>query len=260
MDNPTRPAQTNEAPLTAELTLATIALRADPYAAVLDRLRLDFCCRGGRTLAQACADAGLAVEPVLAELRAGAAARDASTLGVEAIEWIERPLPELIDFIVDTHHAYTRAAIARITPLLAKVAGKHGDRHPELARVSATFGELAADMGPHMLREERVLFPYLRALAGPGGAPPPPFVTVRNPVRMMMVEHDTAGAQLADLSATTSDFKPPAGACPSYKASYAALAELRLDLVKHVSLENNVLFPRAVALEDQRGGPRHSHR
>jgi regulator of cell morphogenesis and NO signaling len=258
MNTSTKPNQNDTAPLTADLTLATIALRADPYAAVLDRLRLDFCCRGGRTLAQACADAGLAVEPVLAELWAGAAARDdAAKLDPD---WTVRPLAEVIDFIVDTHHAYTRAAIARIAPLLAKVAGKHGGRHPELARVSSTFGELAADMGPHMLREERVLFPYIRALAGPAGAPPPPFVTVRNPVQMMMLEHDTAGAQLADLLEATSDFTPPADACPSYKALYAALAELRLDLIKHVSIENNVLFPRAVALEDEHGGPRHSHR
>jgi regulator of cell morphogenesis and NO signaling len=233
---------------TADMTLARIALRGDPYAAVLDRHRLDFCCRGGRTLAQACAEAGLEVQPVLAELEAGQAARTGAEAG--RIDWQDRPVAEMLDFIVETHHAYTREALARIAPLLAKVLGKHGERHAELGRVSSAFQALAADLGPHMLREERVLFPYIRLLAGPNGAPPPPFGTVRNPVRMMMMEHDRAGELLAEIAEASGDLTPPADACPSYRALYAALAELRRDLVKHVSLENNVLFPRAVALED----------
>jgi regulator of cell morphogenesis and NO signaling len=228
MENLTRPHQLHKDHLTEDMTLAKIALRADPYAAVLGRHDLDFCCHGGRTLAQACAE----------------------TIAIE-IDWNHRPLPELVDFIVDTHHAFTRAAIARITPLLAKVTGKHARRHPELLRIAESFGELAADMGPHMVREERVLFPYIRALASPAGAPSPTFVTVRNPVGMMMQEHDRAGELLAEISAATGDCAPPADACASFRALYAALAELRLDLMKHVALENSILFPRAVALEDQ---------
>ena len=249
MENPTRLHQLHKGHLTDDMTLAKIALRADPYAAVLDRHRLDFCCHGGRTLAQACAETGLEVALVLAELRGEAAARATSTT-IE-IDWNHRSLPELVDFIVDTHHTFTRAAIARITPLLAKVGGKHAHRHPELLRVAASFDELATDMGPHMFREERVLFPYMRALASPAGAASPPFVTVRNPVGMMMQEHDRAGELLAEISAATTDFAPPTNACPSFQALYAALAGLRLDLMKHVALENSVLFPRAVALEDQ---------
>ena len=249
MENPTRLHQLHKGHLTDDMTLAKIALRAAPYAAVLDRHRLEFCCHGGRTLAQACADTGLEVELVLAELRGEAAARAAAIATETEIDWNHRSLPELVDFIVDTHHAFTRAAIARITPLIAKVGGKHAHRHPELLRIATSFDELAADMGPHMLREERVLFPYIRALASPAGAPSPTFVTVRNPVGMMMQEHDRAGELLAEISAAASDFVPPADACPSFRALYAALAELRLDLMKHVSIENSVLFPRAVALE-----------
>jgi regulator of cell morphogenesis and NO signaling len=249
MENLTRPHQLHKDHLTEDMTLAKIALRADPYAAVLGRHDLDFCCHGGRTLAQACAETGLEVQLVLAELRGEAAAR-AAAIAIE-IDWNHRPLPELVDFIVDTHHAFTRAAIARITPLLTKVTGKHARRHPELLRIAESFGELAADMGPHMVREERVLFPYIRALASPAGAPSPTFVTVRNPVGMMMQEHDRAGELLAEISAATGDCAPPADACASFRALYAALAELRLDLMKHVALENSILFPRAVALEDQ---------
>ena len=241
MENSTRLHQLHKDHLTADMTLAKIALRADPYAAVLDRLRLDFCCHGGRTLTQACAETGLEVELVLAELRGEGAARAASTT-IE-IDWSHRSLPELIDFIVDTHHTFTRAAIARITPLLVKVGGKHAHRHPELLRVAASFDELrrtwartcsgksaccSRTCGPRQSRR--------RGLAA--------LVTVRNPVGMMIQEHDRAGELLAEMSAATTDFAPPANACPSFQALYAALAELRLDLMKHVSLENNILFPR----------------
>jgi regulator of cell morphogenesis and NO signaling len=234
--------------LAADMSLAAIALRSDAYAAVLDHFRLDFCCRGRRTLAEACTQIGLDVERVLAELRAQAAARTAA--GAVVNDWNHRPLPAVIDFIVDTHHAFTRSAIARITPLIAKVMRAHGQAHSELARVSVAFADLAAELEPHMLREDRVLFPYMRALASPEGAPPAPFGTARNPVRRMMQEHDRAAELLAEIATATGDFVAPAGACTSYRALYAALAELRIDLMKHVSIENNVLFPRALALEE----------
>ena len=99
------------------------------------------------------------------------------------------------------------------------------------------------------MKEERVLFPYIRALGTPGGPPPAPFGTVRNPVQMMMREHDRAAELLVALADATASFTPPADACLSFRALYAGLAELRLDLLKHISLENNVLFPQAVALE-----------
>jgi regulator of cell morphogenesis and NO signaling len=234
-----------------ETALAEIALRSDAHATVLARHKLDFCCGGRKTLSQACVAAGLDVRAVLAELDAEISARAAATAGPD---WQARLLNELADFIVETHHEFTRAAIGRITPLLAKVVSKHGDRHPELRRIAAVFGALAADMEPHMLREERVLFPYIRSLATTvtQQPPAPPFGTVRNPVRMMMTEHDRAAEQLADIQEATGDFTAPADACTSFRALYAALAELRLDLLKHVSLENNVLFPRAVAVEDSR--------
>jgi regulator of cell morphogenesis and NO signaling len=236
--------------LNPDTALAAIALRSDAHAAILARYQLDFCCGGRKTLSQACATAGLDVRTVLAALEAEVRARDAATVVVA--DWQERPLGEVIDFIVETHHAFTRAAIARITPLLAKVAGKHGAHHGDLQSVAGAFAELAADMEPHMLREERVLFPHMRALASAGQPPTAPFGTVQNPVLMMMAEHDRAAGQLADMYEATGAFSLPPDACTSYRTLYAALAELRLDLLKHVSLENNVLFPRAVALEDGR--------
>jgi regulator of cell morphogenesis and NO signaling len=244
---------TSTSPVTADTPLATIAFKSDAHAAVLDRHRLDFCCRGARTLAEACRAEGLDVEAIRGEL---AAVVPADAAGASAVDWTERSISELIDFIVGTHHAYTRTAIARIAPLLAKVVARHGRSHVELAAAADSFYRLADDMGPHMQREERVLFPYIRALASPEGAPPPPFGTIKNPVRMMMLEHDRAGQLLASLFAATGGFVTPPDACASYVALYAALAGLRLDLLRHVSLENNVLFPRALALEDGPGRDR----
>ena len=182
--------------------------------------------------------------------------QSSTTIGVPGdsrdvdVEWRDRPPAELIDHIVNTHHAYTRAALAHLTPLLAKVTDKHGAHHPELACVTAAFEELAQDMEPHMMKEERVLFPYIRALASPAGTPRPFFGTIRNPVRLMMHEHDRAAELFAEISAATSDFSPPPDACASFRALYAGLSELRLDLMNHVSLENDVLFPAAIALEE----------
>jgi regulator of cell morphogenesis and NO signaling len=236
--------------LIADTPLATIALRSDASAAILARHRLDFCCGGKRTLSQACSAAGLDLRGVLADLEAEAHARAAGDATTP--DWNDRTLVEVIDFIVGTHHAFTRAAIARITPLLAKVTSKHGERHTELITIGRAYAELASEMEPHMLREERVLFPYLRAHAASGTAPTPAFGTVRNPVQRLMAEHDQAAVLLEQIVAASGGFSPPADACTSFRAVYAALAELRLDLLKHVSLENNVLFPRALAIEEGR--------
>lgn len=251
MQAPMTPSQapspsSTEQPIAADTPTAEIARRSDAHAAILDRHHLDFCCGGRRTLVAACKAAGIDLDAVLIELQAAA-----PRSGQPSIDWNDRPLPELIDHIVYGHHAYTRAAIVRLAPLMEKVVTHHGERHPELARVEAAFVDLVADMGPHMAREEKILFPYIRALANIGdrlGAPP--FGTVRNPVRMMMMEHDRAAELLAEIQLASHDLETPPDACGSFAALYAGLRELRLDLLTHVSLENNVLFPRAIVLED----------
>lgn len=236
-------------PIAADSALAVIARRSDAHAAILDRHHLDFCCGGRRTLAESCKAAGIDSEQVLKELNTAEASP--SDAALPSVDWSDRPLPELVDHIVDRHHVYTRAAIGRLAPLMEKVVGRHGIRHPELPRVAAAFFELAADMGPHMAREEKILFPYIRALASMGDRlGPPPFGTVQNPVRMMMREHERTAELLAEIQQASQNLTAPADACGSYAALYAGLAALRLDLLAHVSLENNVLFPRAIALED----------
>src|SRR5262249_53214943 len=135
-----------------------------------------------------------------------------------------------------------------------KVINAHGQNHPELMRVGELVQALCNDLKPHMFKEEQVLFPYIAAMdqARLQGRPVPfpPFGTVKNPIRMMMMEHDTAGDLLRDLRIVTKDYKVPADACMSYQTLYRALAAFEKDLHQHIHLENNLLFPKAAGMEE----------
>jgi regulator of cell morphogenesis and NO signaling len=213
---------------------------ANPAAArVLERHGLDYCCRGGRTLREACDLAGLDVQVVGAEL---------ADLEVEGdTTWTTLDAPALADHIVATHHRYLHEELPLLDELAAKVLAAHGANHPELHDVRRLVAEVVADLQPHLAKEERVLFPAIHALAA--GPVQLPFGTVQNPIRMMHVEHDRAGELLVELRAAAADFVVPDDACPSYRSLYERLAALELDTHLHIHKENHVLFPAAVALE-----------
>lgn len=229
-------------------TIREIAVEAPMTAKVFEEYKIDYCCGGNVNFLDACRTVGADPMTVLGKL--DAATRQAGA----SLEVPERfSMTELADYIIDTHHVYTREAIARLVPLVDKVARKHGPAHPELADVKENFDNLADELLVHMRKEEAVLFPFIKELdaAATNGrtAHTPPFGTVQNPVRMMMFEHDTAGDVLRRIRELTSDFTLPDGACPSYGALYAGLEELELDLHRHIHLENNVLFPKSVETE-----------
>jgi regulator of cell morphogenesis and NO signaling len=228
-------------------TVRELALEVPNATRVFERLRIDYCCGGGRNVAEACASAGVRVDELSRMLDEAGASGDA------APDYNTGPLSDLIRHILDTHHVYTREESARIRALLDKVCSKHGENHPELHEVRALFLKLDADLQPHLFKEEQILFPYilrLEAARGAGGVPPfAPFGTVNNPVRMMLFEHDTAGDLLREIRAAAKDFNAPADACMSFRTLYRALEDFEQDLHRHVHLENNVLFPRAVELE-----------
>ena len=155
---------------------------------------------------------------------------------------------------MEKHHAYCREEGQRLQPLLAKVVSKHGEHHPELSQVQDLFTALHNELSMHMMKEEQMLFPYIIGLeesAKHKSAPPrAPFGTVQNPVRMMVQEHDDAGRLLKDIRTLTGNFTAPQDACTSFKALYQGLDALEADLHQHIHLENNILFPHAIALED----------
>lgn len=169
-------------------------------------------------------------------------------------EWQTASLGELVAHIVEKHHTFTREELARLEALLAKVCGVYRQNHPELFHIQNQFQELRRDLEPHMLKEERVLFPYIiqmeETIEEKQPLPVPPFGTVRNPVRVMMAEHDAAGDILRAMREASSNYTAPADACISYQTLYSALIALEADLHQHIHLENNILFPRAAELED----------
>jgi regulator of cell morphogenesis and NO signaling len=159
-------------------------------------------------------------------------------------------LVELVDQIEATHHAYLHTELSRLEALAEKVTAKHAVRHPELEEVRSTYAELSEDFTPHLTKEERVLFPMIRELATSPTAPTFHCGSLKNPISMMMLEHDGVGELLEKLRALTNGYQTPANGCASYRALYDGLAELEADTHLHVHKENNLLFPAVIALEE----------
>lgn len=231
-------------------TVREYALEIPAATRIFEKLGIDYCCGGGRSLVDACTAVGISVDEVLDSLNADSESVSTSV----ARDWQALSQAELITHIVDKHHAFTREELVRLEALLAKVSGVHGENHPELFQIQEQFGKLRCELEPHMLKEENVLFPYIvqveEAALANQTLPPPPFRTVQNPVRVMMAEHDAAGYILGRMRDASSDYAVPPDGCISYKTLYSALTALEVDLHQHIHLENNILFPRAVAMED----------
>ncbi|HEY2974759.1 MAG TPA: iron-sulfur cluster repair di-iron protein [Pyrinomonadaceae bacterium] len=231
-------------------TVREYALEIPAATRIFEKLGIDYCCGGSKSLADACANAGVAVDEVLGSLETNATGEG----NIADEQWHTTSQAELITHIVEKHHAFTREELERLEALLAKVRGVHGQNHPELFHIQDQFGKLRRDLEPHMLKEESVLFPYIvrmeEAVAGNQALPALPFGTVRNPVRVMMAEHEAAGYILGRIREASSDYTVPSDGCISYKTLYSALTALEVDLHQHIHLENNILFPRAVEQED----------
>lgn len=236
--------------LSATETVGAIAAQVPGATREFEKLGIDYCCGGGRTLNDACLAVNIPLDQALSRLQ------QAMTIcKPEDKDWQNGPLIDLIDHIKATHHVFVREECSRIQALASKVVGVHGENHPELRQVQQVFSALAEDLHVHLMKEEQILFPYLvqleeSSIAGEA-APPSCFGTVTNPVRMMMQEHDGAGEALRALRSITTDHTVPHDACISYRTLYEALQGFEADLHQHIHLENNILFPRAVAMEER---------
>ncbi len=233
----------------ATRTVRDLALEIPGATRVFEKIGIDYCCGGQRSLADACVKAEVTIEAVMTSLEL---ANESHSPGEEP-NFLVASLADLIDHIVAKHHVFTRNEMERLRGLLNKVCGVHGQNHPELETLRTLFETLSLELGPHMMKEERVLFPYVMgmetAIQEKRSIMPPPFGTVANPVRMMMLEHDAAGELLKDMRRTTSNYTTPEDACISYQTLYQALDAFEKDLHQHIHLENNILFPRAVEME-----------
>lgn len=230
-------------------TVREIALEKPLTTRVFEEFKIDYCCHGDTPFEEACLNAGVLAEEVNGKIDDVLS----SSTDIDGKSLSDLPLSDLIDHILDRHHVFTREEIAHLTPLMAKVASRHGDHYKYLLELKDLFEAICNDLEPHMQKEEQLLFPYILDLEYKhlnGQTPPfPPFGTVQHPVRMMTAEHEDVGDLLAEMRQVASDYKLPDGACPSFTALYHRLGEFERDLHQHIHLENNLLFPRAIDLE-----------
>lgn len=231
-----------------DMTVGELVAHHYRTAEVFSRHGIDFCCGGKKTLGKACVDKQIAWESLASELDQALQAPESPSKNADAWE------PDLLArYIEQTHHRYLRETLPLLRQFTVKIAGVHGERHPELKIVEKQVEMLATDLLDHMAKEENILFPYIKMLCetrNRQAAPVrPPFGTVQNPIRMMEHEHDYAGSILENLRDLTNNFTLPEDACTTYNVTFAKLKELDEDLRWHVHLENNILFPKAILLE-----------
>ncbi|HXS74704.1 MAG TPA: iron-sulfur cluster repair di-iron protein [Terracidiphilus sp.] len=234
---------------TTTQTVRDIAMENRAAVRVFEKYGIDYCCGGRVPLAEACAARNLNVDEVIASLGTTAAA---STPGYR--DWVKESLASLTAHIVDAHHAYVTREVPRLNELAAKVVNRHGDTREELPVLQSKLAELGEELISHQGKEEVVLFPYIgkleRYASGNGTQPRNCFGSISHPIAMMTKDHEIAGNLMAEIRNLSQDYRPPEGACPTFRAFYAGLEEFEQDLHQHIHLENNILFPRAIALEN----------
>jgi regulator of cell morphogenesis and NO signaling len=229
--------------ITSETPVRDIAVEYPTAIPVLERLGIGYCCGGRHTLAEACTRSDVNLASLLEELEL----QQQNTSPTEA-QWQQAPLQEITAYIVQKHHAFTRDQIKLIGDLLVKVENRHGADHPEVFQISKVFAVTSSELTHHFFCEETILFPYIGKMeAGQQPGLPPVFGSVEQPITRMMMDHDQAGEELRVLRGLTNNYTPPTAACTTWRALYRALEDLEEDLHQHIDLENNILFPRALA-------------
>lgn len=231
-------------------TLGEIVSKDLRKAETFKKLGLDFCCGGKKSLEDACREKGLDVLQVKNELEKTA---NAST-GAPQHDFDSWSLSFLSDYIVNVHHAYVKQNIPILLELSEKVAGRHGKTNPELDQVLQKVNAMANELTLHLKKEETVLFPYIKQLENqnaPGGQLSQSFGSVKEPVAVMENDHDIVGQLAEEIRSLTNNYSLPENACNSYGLLYKKLEDFENDLHMHIHLENNILFPKAIALESK---------
>ena len=217
-------------------------------AAIFSKYGIDFCCKGNRTIEEACEKKFINANEIQEEINTVLATKNDNSIDFQS--W---PLDLLADYIEKTHHRYVEEKTQILLHFLDKLCRVHGSAHPELFAINELFVGCAGELAQHMKKEELILFPFIKkmvkATLHDELIEQPHFGTVENPIAMMMHEHDAEGERFRKIAGLTNDYTPPADACNTYKVTFAMLQEFEQDLHKHIHLENNILFPKAVQLE-----------
>jgi regulator of cell morphogenesis and NO signaling len=230
-------------------TVGELVAQRPALARVFENEGIDYCCGGGKTLEEACRKKGIDVSTLLT-LLAEAASSDENS---DIVNVTGMNLTELADHIEQTHHAYLRTELPRLEGITQKVASVHGEKDARLAEVRDTFLTLAKELSDHMMKEERILFPMVRQLEAGDGTEAIHCGSLANPIRQMIMEHEQAGSVLERLRSLTDNHTVPDWACNTYRAMLDGLAQFEHDLHQHIHKENNVLFPKAVEMEERTG-------
>lgn len=217
-------------------------------AAVFSKYRIDFCCKGNRTVTEVCEKQNIDADDLLENVLQVVQSENSGSIDFNS--W---PLDLLADYIEKTHHRYVEEKTNVLLPFLDKLCKVHGENHPELFKINELFIGCAGELSQHMKKEELILFPFVKRMVktkeSDGVLSQPSFGTVSNPIAMMMHEHDNEGERFREIAELTNNYTPPADACTTYRVTFAMLKEFEADLHKHIHLENNILFPKAVTLE-----------
>lgn len=225
-------------------TVGSIAAKDYRKAEVFKKLGIDFCCGGEKSLKDASKEAGISEEQLRQELE------NANTVTASASQDYNKwKLDFLADFIANTHHQYIRDNATVILGLADKVAQRHGPQHPELGSLAERVNTLMNDLLSHIDKEEKVLFPAIKSLVSNQNNGSVAHASIKSIIDNMHVEHDHAGDDLKYLRKLTNGYTLPPDACNSYNYLFEKLKEFEDDLFKHIHLENNILFPKVVALE-----------
>jgi len=229
------------------MTVADLAVKFPQAIGILNRYNLDYCCNGGRRFVSACTRLNLDARSIFREIVQTSPTQEAEPHG-RFETW---DTPQLIDYIIQRHHTYTKEALSRIGILLRKVEAAHAEYNPEVVPVREIFEQLSEELLDHMVREEVIVFPAMRTFAGPAcdcGASP----DMRGALNAMQDEHEEAGVLIKQLRSLTENYTVPPHACPTFQLAWKLLKEFDADLMQHMHLENNILFPRAGArLQDE---------
>ncbi len=233
--------------LTQGKTIGNFVAENFRTAEVFKKYHIDFCCKGGRTVEEACDNKKVSPEQIYQELE------EIANRKSEDIDFNSWPLDLLADYVEKTHHKYVEEKSAMLIPYLNKLCKVHGERHPELFEINELFIGSAQDLAAHMKKEELILFPFIKQMveAKKNGEPlpAPRFGTVENPVAMMKHEHEAEGERFVKIAELTNNYEFPDDACGTYQVTYKMLEDFQNDLHKHIHLENNILFPKAIAME-----------
>lgn len=233
-----------------EKTISEIVAEDFRAAQVFENHKIDFCCKGNRTVAEACEEKNLDPKKILKEI--DEVKQGAPSTTTDFKNW---PLDLLADYIEKKHHRYVEEKTPILKQYLEKLCEVHGSNHPELFEITESFLASAGELAAHMKKEEFILFPHVRKMINRKennhALEIPHFGTVKNPVQMMMDEHTVEGERFMEIAKLSDNYTPPADACNTYKVTYAMLKEFEDDLHLHIHLENNILFPKSIELEKE---------